>query len=215
MATSLGCSNKSCLSLQPEASRRARREQQKYQHHRLPPRHRLQRGQRLGATKMQELTPLHESSSPEHNKSNGASASDSFNESLEGLFDAGGVIIAELKQKWAHELALIEAQSQATIAVLRAEIVELRAMVRADVDARLAELRDGTPGEAGRDGADGAPGRDGLPGEQGPAGPPGERGDRGEPGAAGPAGPPGKDGERGAPGERGEQGPAGERGPQG
>jgi len=123
--------------------------------------------------------------------SDASNGSATFNEAL---FNTGAVIIAELQERWERQLALIEAQSQATIAVLRVEIVELRAAFRGDVEARLGELRDGDPGAAGRDGADGSPGRDGLPGEPGPAGPQGERGERGVEGAPGPAGPPGPGG---------------------
>ena len=65
------------------------------------------------------------------------------------------------------------------------------------IESRLAEVKDGAPGEQG---------------PQGPAGPAGERGEKGEqgePGQPGDAGLPGERGEKGEQGERGERGPEG------
>ncbi|WP_051150151.1 collagen-like protein [Reyranella massiliensis] len=131
----------------------------------------------------------------------------------DALREALGQVIADQRREWRREREVIEAQSrqlqadaQRTIAELRAQIVELQAELRAKVDARLAELRDGTPGERGE------PGPVGPQGEMGPAGPQGERGLRGEQGEAGPQG---ERGEQGPQGVAGDRGPAGEAGPQG
>lgn len=93
------------------------------------------------------------------------------------LREALGQVIANERAAWRHERELIEAQARATIAELRAEVVALRAQV----EERLAAVRDG------RDGKDGAPGE---PGPRGDAGSPGEPGVQGPPGEAGPPGPP-------------------------
>ena len=156
------------------------------------------------------------------------------------LREALGQVIADQRREWRREREVIEAQSrqlqadaQRTIAELRAQIVELQAEMRARVEARLAEVRDGAPGERGPQGERGEAGPVGPQGdrgergEQGPAGergeigPAGERGPRGERGEPGPAGPTGKQGIQGEPGTRGEagrdgaRGEPGERGPQG
>lgn len=145
----------------------------------------------------------------------------------ETLRDALGQVIAHERAQWRRERELIEAESRAAIADLRAQIVALRAEVKDEVAARLATLRDGRDGapgpqgpqgEPGRDGADG---RDGAPGPQGPQGEagrdgvdgrdgaPGLQGRQGEPGHDGRDGKDGRDGADGAPGERGPEGPAG------
>jgi integrin beta 3 len=155
---------------------------------------------------MQELVRVPESCTPEENNSQEPINADSYNDDM---LSAGAQALYELQRDWERQYAVIEAQAQATIATLRAQIVEMREAFHTAVAARLAELRDGAPGASGRDGADGQPGRDGEPGQPGPAGPQGEHGDRGEPGEPGPAGPTGKDGE---PGPQGEPGPIGERG---
>lgn len=118
----------------------------------------------------------------------------------DALREALGQVIADQRREWRRELEVIEAQSRQVIAELRVQIVELHAEMRAKVEARLAEIRDGAPGE---------PGPQGERGETGPASPAGERGERGEAGPQGERGDPGQDG---ALGERGEAGPQGERG---
>jgi hypothetical protein len=154
-------------------------------------------------------------------------------ELLDGMLDAGGLVIAQLRREWTREFEVMTAQSRETIAVLRAEIGELRHQLAGEFAIRLAQVRDGEPGEPGRNGSDGAagaPGEPGPPGERGEAGPRGEQGDagapgepgrNGAPGAPGPTGAPGPKGEPGEPGEpgrngadglRGESGPAGPRG---
>lgn len=144
----------------------------------------------------------------------------------DALREALGQVIANERREWRRERELIEAQSRAAIAELRAEIVVLRAegtAAIARVDERLAAVRDG------RDGVDGEPG---PKGEKGDAGEPGESivGPPGQDGAPGPAptaeriavevarylaaNPPqaGRDGVDGAPGRDGVEGPAGRDG---
>ena len=152
----------------------------------------------------------------------------------DALREALGQVIADQRREWRREREVIEAQgrqlqadAQRTIAELRAQIVELQADLRARVDARLAEVRDGSPGERGpagergEIGPAGPQGERGEPGIQGPAGergPQGERGEIGPEGARGEIGPQGLRGEIGPAGERGDVGPAGpmgEPGPQG
>ena len=122
----------------------------------------------------------------------------------DALFDAGAVVIAQLRREWSRELEVISAQSRETIATLRAEIVMLRQQIFGEVTRNLAELRHGEDGE------DGEPGRNGRDGDRGEVGPQGERGEKGDPGE------PGRNGEQGRPGklgDRGEVGPAGPPGP--
>lgn len=136
----------------------------------------------------------------------------------DSLREALGQVIADQRREWRRERELIEAQSRETIAELRAQIVELQAELRAKVEARLAEVKDGAPGERGEpgpQGEQGIQGERGQPGERGEQGPPGERGERGETGAQGEQGRAGERGERGEPGAAGEAGPAGERGADG
>lgn len=107
----------------------------------------------------------------------------------EALRNALGQVVAEQRREWRRERELIEAQAREMVAELRARIVELEAKLTAKIDARLAELKDGAPGE---------PGPIGPPG---PAGEPGPQGERGEPGPAGAQGPQGERGADGAPGK--------------
>lgn len=72
------------------------------------------------------------------------------------LRDALGHVIADQRRQWHRERELLEAQSRETIALLRAENVELREVFKRDAAERLASLRDGAPGAPGRD-ADLAP----------------------------------------------------------
>lgn len=137
----------------------------------------------------------------------------------EAMREALGQVIADQRREWRREREVIEAQSrqlladaQRTIAELRVQIVELQTELRGKVEARLAELRDGAPGERGPQGERGEPGPAGPQGEPGERGAPG---DRGEPGPAGPRGEIGPAGPEGERGPQGEQGPAGERGAQG
>lgn len=133
----------------------------------------------------------------------------------EALREALGQVIADLRREWRRELELIEAQGRQTIAELRAQIVELQSELRAKVDARLAELKDGAPGapgERGDVGPQGEPGDKGDRGDAGPQGEPGEPGAKGEPGANGVRGEKGEPGEAGPQGDRGEPGEKGDRG---
>jgi hypothetical protein len=129
-------------------------------------------------------------------------------------------VIADALNTWERERKLIEAQAQATLAELRAEVIELRGQVTDMVVVRLANVHNGAPGARGRPGLDGLDGERGPPGERGERGPRGEKGDpgpqgeiglrglQGEIGPAGPAGP-GDKGERGEKGDPGPQGPPG------
>lgn len=121
----------------------------------------------------------------------------------ESLREALGQVIADQRREWRRERELIEAQCRQTVAELRAQIVELQVELRAKVDLRLAEVKDGAPGERGERGPQG---------ERGPAGERGESGPQGERGEIGAPGRDGKDGARGEPGEAGQIGPQGERG---
>jgi Collagen triple helix repeat (20 copies) len=125
---------------------------------------------------------------------------------LDALRDALGQVISGHRKQWARERELMEAQGRATLAELRAEIVELKSTLEKMVGERLSGLRDGALGPQGERGLQGEPG---LIGERGPAGAPGEPGAFGKDGAPGF---PGLPGEKGDPGERGPQGLAGEPG---
>jgi hypothetical protein len=127
----------------------------------------------------------------------------------DALFDAGAMVIAQLRKDWSHHIELMESQSREIIASMRAEMIERLASFDADVDKRLANVHDGEPGRNGRDGE---PGQRGVQGEQGLRGEPGPRGDPGEPGRSGEVGLIGPIGERGERGERGEKGDPGEPG---
>jgi hypothetical protein len=144
---------------------------------------------------------------------------------VEALHDALGQVIAEHRALWRRDRELIEAQAQATVAGLRAELVELRTAFREEMQRQIAErlaaLRDGDPGEKGAAGETGPPGEPGPPGKPGPKGDPGipgapgSRGERGQPGDPGPKGIDGSPGKIGEPGPRGEPGANGERGERG
>lgn len=114
----------------------------------------------------------------------------------EGLREALGQVIAGQRREWAREREVMEAQSRATIAELRAEVVGLKASVEEMVRERLASLRDGrdgVDGAAGLDGADGRDGIDGQPGRDGLDGAPGRDGVDGAPGRDGTDGKDGRD----------------------
>lgn len=149
---------------------------------------------------------------------------------LEAWREALADVLDTERRTWQRERALIEAQAQAVIATLRAEVTALRAESRDMIAAQLAQVRNGAdgapgprgergePGEAGPQGARGEAGERGERGDAGPmgeAGPPGERGEQGAPGERGPSGSQGEPGQPGPQGERGELGPQGERGAQG
>jgi hypothetical protein len=94
----------------------------------------------------------------------------------------------------------------------RFELLQFEADIQARIEARLAEIKDGAPGErgehgepgvAGPQGEPGEPGVDGVSGNDGKDGRDGQKGERGEPG---PEGPPGLAGPQGEPGERGADG---------
>jgi len=126
-----------------------------------------------------------------------------------------------VRRQFRRELALLTAQSEAIVAKLQARVVELESALNGKIDARLAQIRDGSPGVPGERGLTGEPGprgekgdpgpagADGLTGEPGPVGPSGVTGERGAIGQTGEPGPPGPRGERGESGLRGEQGEPG------
>jgi hypothetical protein len=133
------------------------------------------------------------------------------------------------REGWQRERERTEDKSARIFAELEKRVLEKFIEVDMRVDARLAELKDGAPGEAGMPGPPGPAGKDGLDGASGPPGPPGpagsqgekgldgigERGPPGEAGPAGEAGAPGLPGERGPPGldgAKGDLGPKGDKG---
>ena len=88
---------------------------------------------------------------------------------------------------------------------MRADMLDL-------VRARLAELKDGAPGERGLPGEPGEPGKKGDVGEKGEKGEKGEAGQAGVSGAQGEAGSQGEVGPQGEPGQAGEPGTIGPQG---
>ena len=149
---------------------------------------------------------------------------------LDGWREALGEVLAGERKQWERERALIEAQAQRTISELRATIAVLRADVLELVREKLAEVKSGERGPAGERGEKGEQGEQGIQGERGESGERGDTGEqgqigpigeRGEPGPAGeqgqggPAGPAGEPGAAGGIGERGERGEPGERGADG
>ena len=125
------------------------------------------------------------------------------NATLDALREAMAHVVASHRKQWSRERELIEAQARATVAELRAEVLQLRTLLEKTVGDKLAEVKDGNPGPQGELGA------------QGPEGPQGPAGERGEPGEVGPSGPPGPAGAAGEPGQPGSNGEKGEPGPQG
>jgi len=119
---------------------------------------------------------------------------------LDAWREALGEVLAEERHNCQRELARIQAEAEAVIGKMRAEIAELRSENARLIDERLdqvarmiaermAQLRDGERGLRG------PPGEPGAPGDLGPRGECGERGLPGEPG------PPGDRGEAGPPGK--------------
>lgn len=110
------------------------------------------------------------------------------------------------------DILQVRTEAQLVIAELRAQNADLQNQIREMVSARLAQVKDGTPGRDGtdgidgKDGKDGAPGRDGIDGKDGAPGRdglPGRDGVDGVDGQPGKAGAPGKDGVDGTPGRDG------------
>ena len=84
---------------------------------------------------------------------------------------AAGRILADLHAEWRKDIERIGAESRATIAELRAEVLSLKAALKANADEQaarvgeaLAKVKDGEPG---KDGEQGIPGERGEPGEPG------------------------------------------------
>lgn len=138
----------------------------------------------------------------------------------DAALDAVARAIADVKREAAQAESLRAAEHRAFMAEQR----ETLSVMRASLERRLVEVRDGRDGKDGEPGPQGEKGdtgpqgeigpqgesgTDGAPGEEGDKGDVGERGETGEPGAQGEAGANGIDG---APGERGEKGDTGERG---
>src|SRR5215469_12693593 len=110
---------------------------------------------------MQE-THMQESCLTEHDSSNGNNS-----EFADALFDAGAVVIAQLRQEWAKQMELMQAQCREMIAVMRADYVEDRHKFAEDQSRRLAEVKDGEPGLNGAKGDKGDRGENGERGEKG------------------------------------------------
>jgi hypothetical protein len=115
---------------------------------------------------------------------------------LEAWREALAEVLESERREWQRERALHEAQTATVIAGLRADVAAFRSDMAERITARLAELKDGAPGECGPAGPPGAPGES-VAGIAGPPGPPGEPGV----GVAGPAGEAGAPGKDGAPGK--------------
>lgn len=64
------------------------------------------------------------------------------------LREALGQVVSDLRREWRRERELIEAQARETIAELRAKIVEFEQLVRAMVETKLAQVKDGDPGKS-------------------------------------------------------------------
>jgi hypothetical protein len=115
---------------------------------------------------------------------------------LEAWREALAEVLESERREWQRERALHEAQTATVIAGLRADVAAFRSDMAERITARLAELKNGAPGERGPAGPPGAPGES-VTGIAGPPGPPGEPGV----GVAGPAGEAGAPGKDGAPGK--------------
>jgi hypothetical protein len=115
---------------------------------------------------------------------------------LEAWREALAEVLESERREWQRERALHEAQTATVIAGLRADVAAFRSDMAERITARLAELKDGAPGERGPAGPPGAPGES-VAGIAGPPGPPGEPGV----GVAGPPGEAGAPGKDGAPGK--------------
>jgi hypothetical protein len=147
----------------------------------------------------------------------------------DGLVEAGGVVISELRREWRKETEIfaaelraamahmreLESVSRETLSTLRNEISELKAALRVEMSAKLATVKDGEPGPQGPQGPSGPAGDSGPAGPAGPQGPAGADGAQGANGPPGPAGPVGEIGPQGQEGPSGQQGPQGDVGPVG
>jgi hypothetical protein len=116
---------------------------------------------------------------------------------LEAWREALCEVLDVQQREWQRERALIEAQAQSITAQLQATAANLRNDIADMVKARLAELKDGVPGDRGD------------PGEPGPVGPAGPQGEPGAPGTLGPPGSVGPAGLQGEPGLNGKDGAPG------
>jgi hypothetical protein len=86
---------------------------------------------------------------------------------LEAMREASAHILAEEKQTWARERAVIDAQAAAAVAEVRAQIAELKSQLERAVAEKLSAVRDGEPGTPGAPGATGPKGEPGTPGRDG------------------------------------------------
>ena len=120
-------------------------------------------------------------------------------------------LVADIERRFAEKELQLE-RFQKALETLIATNVD---MMRRLVDDRVASVRDGVDGAAGKDGADGrngidgsegAPGQVGAQGIPGPQGVPGVQGDKGDRGEAGAAGKDGADGAQGLTGKDGAPG---------
>jgi hypothetical protein len=80
---------------------------------------------------------------------------------LDAWHEVLGELLAQHQRLWERERAKIEAEANAIIANLRAEIVTLTGKFERMITERLSALRDGEPGAPGPKGEPGPPGRDG------------------------------------------------------
>jgi hypothetical protein len=121
---------------------------------------------------------------------------------IDAAADAVARALAGLQREAKRDAELRDAEVRAVIAELRSEISAV-AVIKEQLAARLATLKDGMPGEKGEIGEQGPRGEKGEVGEKG------ETGARGEPGSAGEKG---DRGEQGLPGEKGDPGRDGKDG---
>jgi len=133
----------------------------------------------------------------------------------DSLIQLAADIADNLDRRWQQRVELMESQSRAIIAELRADIMSLRTAQEQEFRARLSLLKDGAPGLAGSEGPPGPKGDKGDPGDAGPVGQSGTSGSDGNQGPPGVPGVAGKDGFDGAPGEPGHPGPPGQKGDKG
>ena len=90
----------------------------------------------------------------------------------DALAEALGRVIADMRREWQREHDLFQAEARASLAELKAAMVD----VKDDLRQRIAAMKDGERGPMGEMGPMGLPGIDGRDGEPGPPGQDGKDG---------------------------------------